>query len=76
MSTSGTEPSYTFYEGANNISLGLGYRYKGWYVDLAWQYTRRKGTWHAYTNFNGIVAPTASVTDTHNNIVISTGFRF
>ena len=76
VATSGTEPSYTFFEGTNNVSLGLGYRYKGWYVDLAWQYTRRKGTWHAYTNFNGIEAPTASLTDTHNNIVISTGLRF
>ncbi len=76
VATSGTEPSYTFFEGTNNVSLGLGYRYKGWYIDLAWQYTRRKGTWHAYTNFNGIEAPTASLTDTHNNIVISTGLRF
>ena len=28
VATSGTEPSYTFFEGTNNVSLGLGYRTK------------------------------------------------
>lgn len=75
--TSGTDASYTFFDDATqNVSLGLGYHYKSWYVDAAWQYTQRKGTYHAYTSFDGNIAPSASITDTNNNIVISTGFRF
>lgn len=76
--TSGTDPSYRFDDATQNISLGLGYRYKSWYIDLAYQHTRQKGTYHAYTDYAGAdgPAPTASLTATHNNVVISTGFRF
>lgn len=74
--THGTAPDYTFFGDTQNFSLGLGYRYGNWYADLAWQFTRKKGEWHAYTDFDGLRAPSAAVTDTYNNIVISTGFRF
>lgn len=74
--TSGTAPDYTFFGDTQNVSLGLGYHSGGWYADIAWQFTRKKGTWHAYTDFDGLRAPTAGVTDTYNNIVISTGLRF
>ncbi len=76
ISTVGTDPSYIFSRDTNNITLGLGYKYKNWYIDAAYQYTRRENTYHAYTSFDGNIAPTAKLTDTHNNIVISTGFRF
>lgn len=77
VSTSGLNPSYTFYGSTSNICLGLGYHYKNWYVDLAYQHTHRTGTYHAYTSFAGnAVTPSAKTTDNHNNIVISTGFRF
>lgn len=78
--TSGTDPSYRFDNDTYNICLGLGYRYKAWYVDLAYQHTRQTGTMHAYTPYpiNGVMCntPQASVTDKYNNIVISTGIRF
>lgn len=74
--TSGTDPSYSFFNDRQNFSLGVGYRYGGWYADFAWQITKRKGTWHAYTDFDGLLAPRASVTDTYNNLVFTTGFRF
>lgn len=74
--TAGTDPSYNLNKATNNFSLGLGYRSGGWYVDLAYQYSRQKGTFHAFTSTPGNFAPSATVTDTHNNIVISTGFRF
>lgn len=76
--TSGTDPSYRFDNSTENICLGLGYRYKSWYIDLAYQHTRQTGTYHAYTDYAGAMgaAPTAKLTATHNNVVISTGFRF
>lgn len=76
--TNGTDPSYRFDNDTQNICLGLGYRYKAWYIDLAYQHTRQTGTFHAYTDWSGMAgrAPTADVTATHNNIVISTGIRF
>ena len=74
--TSGTDPSYSFDKDTYNVCLGIGYRYKAWYADLAYQYTRRSSTLHAYTPFNGVSTPSADLTDSYNNIVISTGFRF
>ena len=76
VGTSGTDPSFIFNDATNTFSHGLGYHYKSWYIDAAWQHVRRSGTYHAYTSFDGNIAPTASLTDNYNNIVISTGFRF
>lgn len=77
IQTSGTDTSYSFDKDVQNICLGLGYRYKSWYVDLAYQHTTRKSTFHAYTPFGGVTdTPQASVKSNLNNIVISTGFRF
>ncbi|MCH5222135.1 MAG: hypothetical protein J1F05_07440 [Muribaculaceae bacterium] len=75
--TSGTEPSYTFYNDTQNITVGLGYRYRSWYIDAAFQHTTQSGTYHAYTPFAGAGhTPSANITNTYNNIVISTGIRF
>lgn len=74
--TSGTDPSYRFDKDTQNICFGFGYRYGPWYADLTYQHTRQTGTFHAYTPYDGTATPSAGVTDTHNNIVFSTGFRF
>lgn len=74
--TAGTDPSYSFDKDTQNICLGLGYRYKGWYIDLAYQHTNIKSTFHAYTPFAGLKTPQADRSDSYNNIVISTGIRF
>lgn len=74
--TSGTDPSYTFNNSVQNISVGIGYRYKAWYIDATYQHVHQTGEYHAFTNFENLTAPSAKVTDNHNNIVISTGFRF
>ncbi|MDE6196832.1 MAG: outer membrane protein transport protein [Muribaculaceae bacterium] len=77
ISTAGTDPSYAFYNDTQNISVGLGYRYRAWYIDLAYLHTRQTGTYRAFTGFEGSpAAPSASLTNTYNNIVISTGIRF
>lgn len=74
--TSGTNPSYTFNKDTQSISLGLGYRYKAWYIDATYQHVHQGATFHAYTNFDTSVAPTASVSNNFNNIIISTGLKF
>lgn len=75
--TSGTDPSYTFYNDTHNISVGVGYRYRSWYIDAAYQYVTQSGIYHAYTPFAGCSdTPSANITNTYNNIVLSTGFRF
>lgn len=74
--TAGVDPSYNFSNSTENLSFGLGYRYKAWYIDLAYQWKHREDTFHAYTDFNGFQAPRATMTDNIHSFVISTGFRF
>ncbi len=74
--TVGTDPSYSFDKATQNISVGIGYRYHGWYIDATYQHTRRESTFHAYTPFAGLATPQADRVDSYNNVVISTGFRF
>ncbi len=75
--TSGTDPSYTFHGDTNTFTLGAGYKYRSWYIDLAYQHSHRTGTFRAYTPFeNYRNTPSAEVATTQNNIVVSTGFRF
>lgn len=44
--TSGTNPAYTFDTSTRYITLGLGYRYQGFYVDLAYVNRYRESTYH------------------------------
>ncbi len=74
--TSGTDASYTFNKNRQNVSFGLGYRSGGWYIDAAYVYSRRESTFHAYTNFDGYMAPTNKLIDNNSSLVISTGFKF
>ena len=76
VSTSGTDPSYSFDKSIQHITLGLGYKYKMWYIDAAYVYKHRESTYHAYTNFDQFQAPTSKLTDNNSSIVISTGFKF
>ena len=80
ISTAGTDPSYSFDNDTHNICVGLGYRYKAWYIDMAYQHTCQNGTFHAFTPFTDgnttYRSPYASRTDSYNNIVVSTGFKF
>ena len=80
--TNGTNPAFTFNNDTHNICVGLGYRYRSWYIDAAFQHTIQNGRYNAYTpfpKFDGSAmntTPSAKLTNTYNNIVISTGFRF
>lgn len=74
--TSGTDPSFTFDKHTSNISFGLGYKYKSWYIDAAYVYKNRESVYHAFTDYNGIHAPQSKLTDSNSSLVISTGIRF
>ena len=74
--TAGTDPSYTLDRGVNAISVGLGYRYKAFYIDGAYVYRNKKSTYKAYTNFDGYTSPSADLTQVTNSIVLSAGFKF
>ena len=76
IETYGTDLSFSFDKTTQNISFGLGYKYQQWYIDAAYVYTNRKSDFHAFTNWNGNIAPTNRVTDNNSSIVLSTGFRF
>lgn len=74
--TAGTDPSYTYNRGVNAVSIGLGYRYKTFYVDGAYIYKNKKMTYKAYTDFGSYTSPSADLTDNTNSIVLSLGFKF
>ena len=74
--TSGTDPSYSFDKTISYITAGLGYRYKGWYIDMTYAYQNRDSRYHAFTNYDGTPAPQMKLTDHNSSLVISTGFRF
>ncbi len=73
-------PSYSIDNSTQYITCGLGYRYKGFYVDAAYVHKYRKSTFHGYTPVDGYGqntnAPIADVTDNNNSIVVSVGFKF
>lgn len=82
VSTSGTNPAYTMNKGTDYITLGLGYRSGGFYIDAAYVYKKTKSTWHGFSSFNEngngqwVDGPMAKLDNTNNNIVLSIGYKF
>ena len=75
--TSGTDPSYSLDNKLTQyISCGLGYKYKGWYFDAAYVHKNRESKFQAYTNWDGNVAPSATVKENINSVVLSVGYKF
>ena len=79
--TAGTIPSYTFDKTTQYITCGIGYRYQGFYTDLAYVHKQRESTYHAYSPLyeNGALlqdSPSAKLTSTNNQIVLSVGYKF
>lgn len=68
-----TETDYTNWGNINRFSLGLGYRYKGGYVDLAWQYQAQKGDFYAFDDVN--LKPT-KIDANRSQLMATFGFRF
>lgn len=78
--TSGTNPAYTFDTSTRYLTCGLGYRYKGFYADLAYVNKYRKSTYHPFSSFEDdlgwVYGPYADFNTSENNIVVSLGIKF
>lgn len=72
-----TTPSYSFDKSTSYISLGLGYRYKNFYVDAAYVNKQRESVWRAYTpnNYTSL-APSSKINLSSNQIILSAGVKF
>ncbi len=78
--TAGTIPNYRFDNDTNYITCGLGYRHKGFYIDLAYVYKHMTSEYHAFTPDPEAVpsyaSPSAKLTFNNSRVVLSTGFKF
>lgn len=74
--TSGTNPSYVFDNSIQYITCGLGWRYRGFYADAAYVHKHRESRWSAFTNFDGIASPSATITNSDSHIVLTVGYKF
>lgn len=72
-----TTPSYSFDKATHYISVGIGYKYKNLYVDVAYVNKQRESTWRAYTPNNyTTLAPASKINLSSNQIVLSAGVKF
>ena len=68
-----TETYYTNWKATNRFTFGLGYRYKGGYVDIAYQYSTQKGDLYAFDEID--LLPT-DITFNRHQLLGTIGFRF
>lgn len=77
----GVTPSFALDKSTQYYTAGLGYRYKWFSIDAAYVHRHRSSQYYAYSAVNAFDdtytgAPSATVTDNHNQIVLSVGFKF
>lgn len=73
----GLIPSYDLMNNVQNISVGIGYRYKNFYIDAAYVNKRLGSTFHAYTpNDYTLAPPQSKLTNFNNQVVVGLGFKF
>ncbi len=68
-----TETDYTNWGAVNRFTIGLGYRYKGGYFDIAWQYQAQKGDFYAFDDID--LKPT-KIKNNRSQLMATLGFRF
>lgn len=78
-----TQPAFTLDKTTQYITCGIGYRYKNFYADAAYVHRARKSKYQAFTNYNEgvspnyfVSAPSATISDNNNSIVLTVGFKF
>ena len=67
------DTDFTNWKDTHRITFGLGYRYKGGYVDLAYQYNAQKGDFYAFDEIN--LKPT-EIDCNRSQLMCTFGFRF
>ena len=68
-----TETDYTNWGDTHRFTFGVGYRYKGGYFDLSYQYQGQKGDFYAFDNEN--LKPT-KIENNRHQVMGTLGFRF
>ncbi|MBO4563881.1 MAG: hypothetical protein J5720_00435 [Bacteroidaceae bacterium] len=68
-----TETDFTNWKAINRFTVGLGYRYKGGYIDVAYQYSGQKGDFYAFDDID--LKPT-EIENNRSQIMCTVGFRF
>lgn len=77
--TAGTMPNYRFDNTTNYITCGLGYRFGGFYADLAYVYKKMDSEYHAFTpdpEVRNLPSPQSKLTFNNSQVVLSMGFKF
>lgn len=76
--TAGTLPNYRLDNSTNYIACGAGYRYKYFYIDLAYVYKHMSSTYHAFTPdpASSVESPQSKLSFNNSQVVLSAGFRF
>lgn len=69
-----TETDWINWGDINRFTCGIGYRYKGGYFDLAYQYQAQKGDFYAFDNGESFL-PT-KIDANRSQIIATLGFRF
>lgn len=87
MYTAGTNPAYTLDNTTQYITCGLGYKYHGFYVDLAYVHKYRESEYRPFSSFGqyddylneySVIerSPVATVKDNNNRLIMSIGYKF
>ena len=69
-----TETDWTNWGDIHRFTVGLGYRYRGGYFDLAWQYQAQKGDFYAFDN--GAEFKPTKIDANRSQLMATLGFRF
>lgn len=68
-----TETDFCNWKGTNRFTFGVGYRFKGGYFDLTYQYSGQKGDFYA---FDDQTLPPTEVKNDRSQVLGTIGFRF
>lgn len=68
-----TETDFTNWKDTNRFTFGLGYRFNGGYVDVAYQYTAQEGDFYAFDDID--LKPT-KIENNKSHLLCTLGFRF
>ncbi len=74
--TSGTDTSFSFDKSRQNVSVGFGYRWGKCALDMAYVHGMRDYTLKPYTDSTAGTAPTFSVKDKDNSVVLTLSYKF
>lgn len=69
-----TETDWVNWGAINRFTFGLGYRFKGGYFDLAYQYQGQKGDFYAFDN--GVEFQPTQIENNRSQVMATLGFRF